>query len=130
MRKAKALHLCAPFDNKKVNPEGHSVLKKMIALAYLPLDRVIEGLEYIEKLAFDLGDKAKTTNSWAKFFAYYRKEWIQIVKPINFSVIKGLRRTNNHIERYHRSLNELMGSKPDVKHFVGKNFPISSINLF
>lgn len=111
--------LCAAYDNKTKNPKGHRILKKIIALAYLPPTNIIEGLEIIEKEAMELGQEQSTTAAWTKFFSYFRKEWITIVKPENFSVIHALYRTNNFIERWHKYLNMEMGCKPTVKKFIG-----------
>lgn len=119
MRKAKALGLCLDYYNKTKDPDGHRILKKLIALAYLPAKLIVEGLLEIEKEAKLVGEKAGTWKKWQNFFEYYRREWIFIVKPQNFSVFNAVNRTNNKLERYHRNINEKIGSKPTVKKFVG-----------
>lgn len=119
IRRAKAEKLCAPYDNPKKDPEGHTILRKIIALAFLPSERISEALLLIERAAFDLGKTAGTELYWRNFFVYFRREWMRVVKPENFSIFKSLHRTNNVIERYHRDLNEEMGSKPSPKHFIG-----------
>lgn len=119
IRRAKSLGLCAEFNNKKLNPECHKVLKRIIALPFLPADRIIEGLDSVQILAYELGRRQSTTEKWKNFFEYYRKEWIQIVKPENFTVCGVRFRTNNFLERWHRDLNEYLCAKPTVKNFIG-----------
>lgn len=92
----------------------------------MPSERIGEALLLIERAALDLGEKVGTRNNWRDFFTYFRKEWMKVVRPENFSIFKALNRTNNVIERYHRDLNEEMGSKPSPKHFIGNN-SISSL---
>ena len=54
MRRAKALKLCAQYDNPTKDPESHTILRKIIALAFLPLARIGEGRLQVERSAFDL----------------------------------------------------------------------------
>ena len=52
--------------------------------------------------------------------AYYESFWLKRVTPAVFSVYLKKQRTNNVIERYHRSLKELMATNPEILKFIGK----------
>lgn len=122
IRRAKRYGLCLRYNNKEKNPEAHKILKRIIALALLPANLIENGLQIVEDLAYQLGDKKGTTNRWKKFFGYYRKEWMTTVTPEGFSVFGALDRTNNCLERYHRDLNQFLLSNPSVNKFFGKYF--------
>lgn len=82
-------------------------------------NRIVDGLQEVEKLAYELGEKNLTLNKWTDFFYYYKKEWLQIVKPQNY-IACGVRfQTNNFINRWHRDLNLAMGTKPSTRDYIG-----------
>lgn len=120
MRKAKGYRIYTNYHDKNNNPEVMAILKMVINLALLPHTKIEEGLGYIEKLAFELGEKMGSTNKWKKLFSYFRRYWMKNVKPQNFSVFDAEDRTNNCLERYHRDLNAMLGYHPPVKDFIGK----------
>lgn len=113
------IRLAYKFDNKTKNPVGHTLLKKVMALAYLPPDRIPKGLADLKKLVQTQQPDKETQEKWKKFWNYYDKEWIKIVKPKNFSVYNALDRTDNKAENYHHWLNEEMRCKPHVPVFIG-----------
>lgn len=121
MRNARKNKIIVQYDNKKTNPNVHLVLKKIMALTYLPAEKIPEGLAYCKEVAFEVGKEQKTTKYWQDFFTYYDLEWMTKVKPENFSVFNAPERTNNCIERYHRELNQWMGHKPSAVKFIGKS---------
>lgn len=138
IRRAKAIGLCSKFNNKERNPESHSILKKIIALALLPAHQIEEGLEHVEKLAYELGERqdrmadeeAEKTGKkrrsasflimWKRLFKYFQGEWIKKVKPLFLSLFDCPIRTNNLLERWHRYLNDNLGGKPGVQKFISK----------
>ena len=132
IRKAKALGLCAKYNNKEKNPEIHKILKMLIYLIFLPDSLIESALDYIEEEALKLGKKMdedlekqgkklKWVSRWQKYFSeYLRPEWIKKVKVTNLSLFKAPKRTNNPQERYHRDLNEELGAKPSVGRFISK----------
>lgn len=130
MKNARKHHLITQYDNKKKNPAVHLLLKKIIALAYLPATKIEEGLKVVEESAYELGKEQKTTAHWKSFFFYYRREWMTTVKPPNFSVFNAPERTNNALERYHKVLNQLMGHKPSPTKFIGKKIAFQLIYTF
>lgn len=121
MKNARKHQLITTFDNKVKNPKVHQILKEIITLAYLPADKIEEGLQLIEESAYKLGKEQNTEAYWKSFFGYFHREWMTIVKPNNFSVFNAPERTNNAIERYHKDLNQLMGHKPTPLKFIGNN---------
>lgn len=90
-----------------------------MALAYLPPDKIQEGLTFLKTEIDRLVLNWKRLDKWAKMFTYFEKEWMKIVGPKNFTVFNALDRTDNNAESYHRDINRDMGSKPDCPEFVG-----------
>lgn len=114
------LRIASKYHNKKNNPMEHTLLKKIMALAYLPYKKIREGLHFIEKEVIRLVTDSKRLRAWTKMLEYFEQEWMKVVKPKNFSVFNALDRTDNNAESYHRDLNREMGSKPTCPHFLGK----------
>lgn len=103
----------------------------------MPTEHIQKGLSYIEKLAYELGERQDREASekdekkgkkrpesfsvmWKRFFKYFKDEWMKKVKPEFFSLFDAPVRTNNLLERWHRYLNDQMGGKPGVQHFISK----------
>lgn len=119
MRRAKIYGIYVNYHDKTNHPEVMAILKMLINLALLPHHLIEEGLQYIENLAYKLAKEMSTTKKWEKFFSYFRRFWMNKIKPENFSVFDAEDRTNNCLERYHRDLNALLGYHPTVKKFIG-----------
>lgn len=100
----------------------------MMALAFLPHDKIEEGFNFI-KLEVQRLVTSQRQPKWEKLFAYFQHEWMTVVRPQNFTVFNALARTDNFAEFYHRDLNALMGSKPDCPLFVGECHLFSSMHL-
>lgn len=60
-----------------------------------------------------------------EFIEYYRKYWIRITTPQNFSVFREERRINNDTERNNRSWHEFTGNHPRFVDFCGKILKLS-----
>lgn len=103
------------------NPTGHILLKKVMALAYLPPDRIPKALQNLKKLVKQEQPEKEWQDKWDKFWAYFDREWMKIVQPKNFTVCNALDRTDNKAENYHHWLNALMGCKPKVPFFIGNH---------
>lgn len=88
-----------------------------MALAYLPPDRIPKALKELKKQVKE--QQPDLEAKWEKFWAYFDREWMKIVRPKNFSVYNALDRTDNKAENYHHWLNNEMGSKPLVPVFIG-----------
>lgn len=96
-----------------------------MALAYLPSNKINEGFEWLKAEVTRVVD-AQRLPKWTKLFDYFKREWIKVVGPKNFTVFNALDRTDNNAETYHRDLNMAMSSKPDCPVFIGMK--VSLIN--
>ena len=88
-------------------------------LALLPAEVIQEAFDDIEN---DLLRNVALLEIMGLFFDYYRTTWINGRGPAAYSVYKLLRRTNNILERYHRTLKSKIATKPEVGKFVGMYF--------
>ena len=118
VKKGKAIKIILPKNNAVDNPEGNSIIKKMILLPLLPKDKVNTGLNYIRNL---INEKFPGNDTWQDYVnLYFQGYWMNIVTPNRFSVYKLLDRTNNRVETYHKDLNKNIGKKPSVKKIISK----------
>lgn len=102
-------------QNKKKNAAAHAMLKKFMALPFLPHEMVKDAFEYLkEDCKRDFG------NVFNKFIDYFEKEWIKVVTPKGFSIYRLKHATNNFLESYHRVITELMGKRPTPCNFLSK----------
>ena len=85
-------------------------------LALLPSDFIEEAFNDLE---LELRKNEALLDIIGLFFDYYRATWINGKGTKAFSVHELLRRTNNVLERYHRTLKSRMASKPEVAKFMG-----------
>lgn len=120
------------FNNERYNPDGHEVIKKLRVLPLLPEEKSKEGLEVNRELIkqkFDDPDcktKQKLFKKWAMFLDdYMTKEWIIKITHVVLSLYNERDRTNNHLESYHRTLNQKLRAKPSCIDFVGKELIIA-----
>lgn len=113
-RQAKAKK-AAVKKNKKERPFHHRRLIEIMALAYLPEDRILSTYKKLKK---------KTQNdpnigaSFDAFFKYYEDTWLR--DPSQFCVYRLKFATNNYLESYHRTLKRFLGKKPHVDHFFSE----------
>lgn len=87
-------------------------------LSVIPQEEVIEyGIPFLHSL-LEAGKEQKTVALWDKFWAYFHKTWIPILKSWNICIggeyIKLVNRTNNGLEQYNRKFNGLFRKKPSL----------------
>lgn len=58
-------------------------------------------------------------NLLSPFITYFKKEWIEKKHAEDFSVYMSFHRTNNAQERYHKTLNQCVGTHSTIAYFVG-----------
>ena len=80
-------------------------------LALLPSEFIGEAFDDLE---LELQKNETLLDIIGLSFDYYRATWINGKGTKAFSVHELLRRTNNLLERYHRTLKSRMVSKPEV----------------
>lgn len=113
MRKGFALKM----QNKTKRPEARKIIKYMIALALLPVDKIPETYGKIKRQALEMFPK---NPGLLKFLKYYEKVWMSEksrYKPHDFRVHGQIHRTNNAVESYHAQLAKLFDKKPTPKKF-------------
>ena len=94
----------------------YKLIRQTTSLALLPANKIAEGYAFIKE-QFD-NTKYKYSARISKFFEYYEKQWLQ--SPDEFSVYRQRHRTNNSVESYHRTINNLMKKTPGIRKFSSK----------
>lgn len=95
--------------------ESEEILKKLMGLALLPEEEIVTSFHQI------VADTSEYIGRRLKyFFKYYERFWLNRVTPTRFSVYRKLKRTNNLIERYHRTLNHKFANNRDPWMFISK----------
>lgn len=106
--------------NKLMQPKVHAALTILMALAYLPGDKIEAAYEYFKAeilRKFPEGDKLR--KKWEKFLKYFERQWMR--DPHNFSIFNLKHISNNFIERYHRFLNDYIDTHPNIGTFYSKS---------
>ncbi|XP_043480989.1 uncharacterized protein LOC122510421 [Leptopilina heterotoma] len=95
------------------NNEAKFLLRQLMALAFLPSNEIIATFhEIVDSLPPRIRQKMK------EFLKYYKKEWLQKVTPDLFCVYQLIRRTNNVLESYNRTLQQKIGIHPQIWKFT------------
>ena len=114
----KALTLGLHGHLQRSNEVRH-ILRQIMALALLPADEIRETyLEIVDSLTLQTRIEMKS------FFAYYEVFWLLDITPEIFSVYGLLRRTNNVLESYHRTLKQKLGVHSNIWMFTS-NFVLN-----
>lgn len=116
VRKGFALNM----NNKTKRPDVHYIIKQMIALALLPVDKIPETYAKIKKQALLM---FPNNSGLKKFLRYYEKIWMSEksrYKPFDFCVYDKVHRINNAVEAYHKQLGNVFDKKPSPKKFLRK----------
>ncbi|XP_043468589.1 uncharacterized protein LOC122502542, partial [Leptopilina heterotoma] len=132
-------HLCYNLD-KYINKENlrkylleyeclHAFVEKVKHLALLPAEDITETFNYLVERLDTLDDIKLLDGSeefeqprivMDPFISYFRRYWLRITTPTNFSVYLETRRTNNDTERNNRAWNKVVGNHPNFVDFIGK----------
>ena len=65
-----------------------------------------------------------------KTFGYYKRFWIILIGPANFSVFESFATTNNHSEGHNKILNKRMGNKHlNIWEFSGGYFYYNKLEI-
>lgn len=102
------------FNLIRSNQDAKFVFRKFQALALLPANMVKDGFvsllrEALEKFKF---------SEFAPFIDYYKKQWINRVKPEHFSVYKLETRTTGSAEAFNGKINKSFRTHGAFYHFV------------
>ena len=104
-------------DTYKSNPLLAGFCKRLMALAMLPTQSITPAFNNLTSEILDISREDR--RNLDKLLSYFRRYWLQTVKPENFSVFHVRRQTNNHIESYHRKLkSRIRVHKPNLFHFI------------
>jgi len=95
-----------------------------MALALLPEKDIVTAFH---KIKSDTSEYMK--RRFQHYFRYYDRFWINRVTPTRFSVYRKLKRTNNLIERYHRTLNHKFTNNHDPWMFISKFCCINCLEI-
>ena len=95
--------------------EIQDLLTKMIGLALLPEHKISIAFE---KIKINLPEQIRRRYKY--YLQYFERFWLNRVKPSRFSVYRKLKRTNNLIERYHKTLNHKFGNNRDPWIFINE----------
>lgn len=95
--------------------DAHRFERDLMNLAFLPPDYINEAFE---NLHAEIRGKNDLYAIMGPLFAYYETTWLADKGPRLFSTYEEKERTNNHIERYHRSLKAMMFSNPEFHTFM------------
>lgn len=110
--------LATKKNNKVNNPIGHKLIKKLVALALLPADKIREGLRLIKR-EFE-NHYGQNDPAVIEFFRYFENYWMTKITPENFNVHAEIDRTNNFCEALNSLQLKRMGFRPHIKTFLSK----------
>lgn len=100
------------FELVKRNSKCYTIFRKFQCLALLPH-------EMIQAAFIELCKEAlKESNLFCDFIDYMDKEWMQIVKPQNFSVFMLDTRTTSGAESYNSKLGQSFRTHGNLFHFI------------
>jgi hypothetical protein len=92
-------------------------------LCVLPRDDIVStGIPFL-RWQIELGIDEVEKEGWNKFWEYFNYQWVPIIPNWNVklddgSIIPFVNRTNNALERYNRTFNNLFLKKPTLLEFV------------
>jgi hypothetical protein len=86
--------------SRRENPRTADVIRKLLALQYLPGEHIPEVFQRIQR---DAGDGVLIT----RLLDYIQDQWINstVFHPPSWSCFRRVIRTNNDVEGWHRRLN-------------------------
>uniref|UniRef100_T1J8C3 RING-type domain-containing protein n=1 Tax=Strigamia maritima TaxID=126957 RepID=T1J8C3_STRMM len=105
-------------DGYRDNPRITRTVKRCMALSLLPHTSIVAGLQTIREYTRLQGIDSGTVQS---LLLYIECRWIRIITPERFSVFDLIRRTNNDVESFHKTLLKRIGlSHPNIWEFMVK----------
>lgn len=110
---------CRIKNNKKTRPEHHFIVRQLMALAIIPESEIKQQYSRIkaETMTF-FGGTAHEIHA-KKLFKYYEREWLDGIYKIKEWCVYGFKeRTNNFLESYHKSLQDVLGLRPTSCNFI------------
>lgn len=96
------------------NPAAKVIFRKFQSLALLPYDKINDAFVYLLREAL----QEKKMKEFSPFIAYFKKEWMEIVKPEYFSVFGKDVRTTGSAEAFNGKLNKKFRTHPSFYNFV------------
>lgn len=102
------------FNLIRSNQEAKFVFRKFQALALLPANLVKDGFVTLLRETLEL---YKFTE-FAPFIDYYKRQWLNLVKPEHFSVYKLETRTTGSAEAFNGKINKSFRTHGAFYHFV------------
>ncbi|KAJ8665880.1 hypothetical protein QAD02_007542 [Eretmocerus hayati] len=100
-------------SNRTKQPEKHLILRRFMALALLPSDKIQDALDFIiDDCKYYHGDY------FDRFIKYFNDEYMKVVTAKGFSVYGENDKTNNKIESFNSYLLRLIGKKPLPNKFI------------
>lgn len=110
---------------KTKDKEEYDLICELMALSYMPLDKIKETYEQIKQKALLRKKKEK---NWEKFFKYFENTWFKRFQPELWCVFNVHERTNNPIESYHSKLApRKVGTRMSANGFIGMYEYIASL---
>uniref|UniRef100_T1JH24 MULE transposase domain-containing protein n=1 Tax=Strigamia maritima TaxID=126957 RepID=T1JH24_STRMM len=105
-------------DGYRDNPRITRTVKRCMALSLLPHTSFVAGLQTIREYTRLQGIDSGKVKS---LLLYIERRWIRIITPERFSVFDLIRRTNNDVESFHKTLLKRIGlSHPNIWEFMVK----------
>ena len=104
-------------SNNDFEDPAYNLLKKIIALSFLPYKKIREGFEYVET---EINTVFSDNIYWKRFIKYYKTKWLEKVKPERFSVFDMIERTNNYYAKYVSTINGRMGNNANTNKLLSK----------
>ena len=97
--------------------EAHHFERDLMNLALLPSEFIEEAFEDLNESLIVNEELNEIMWRWLN---YYRGQWLLKTGPTNYSVYMKYTRSNNLIERYHRTLKALTATRPEIAKFFGE----------
>ena len=97
--------------------EAHHSERDLMNLALLPSEFNEEAFEDLNESLIENEELYEIMRRW---FNYYRGQWLSKTGPTNYSVYMKSARSNNLIERYHRTFKVLTATRPEIVKFFGE----------
>ena len=109
-----------------------AILRQIMSLALLPKKLIADGVKLLRVNVSALihpGLSETVTKKFNKLLDYIDSYWLLQWPLKQISFYKKVQRPNNHLESYHRGLNNLFGKNPTPLKFLRNNFLIKSLLL-